>query len=97
MAALNASVSTKAPALVVAGGLVDGTAVEEDGAAGDAAETSRPPHPPPAATTTASIATIERGLELWILMVYLVRMSSKEPAIGSLRERTARISLSTVG
>ena len=64
MAAVSASVSTKVPALAVAGGIVDGAAVEEDGAEGDAAEASRPPHPPPSVTATASIATIGRSLEL---------------------------------
>jgi hypothetical protein len=82
MAALKASVSTKAPALVVAGGIVDGTAVEEDGAAGDAAETSCPPHPLPATTTTASIAAIDRSPGVWFLMVYLDMEHCKSPAIG---------------
>jgi len=77
MAAVSASVSTKVPALAVTGGIVDGAAVEEDGAEGDAAEASRPPHPLPATTTAASIAAIERSLELWVLMMHLVKVRSK--------------------
>jgi hypothetical protein len=82
MAAVNASVSTKVPALIVAEGVVDGMAVEEDGAAGGAAEASCPPHPLPATTTTASAADIERSLDFWFLMVHPDKEPCKPPAIG---------------